>query len=62
MLRIERNGAAAQIRIPGGEAFPEESGLLLVREVERIEDIWPSVPTPRGNGIHLNPGDFSVTG
>ena len=56
MLRIERNGVAAQIRIPGGEAFPEEGGLLLVREVEQIEDVWSGVPAPRrgrvrGTGI-----------
>ena len=56
LLRIELNGAAAQIRIPGGEAFPAEGGLLLVREVERIEDVWSGVLAPRrgrvrGTGI-----------
>lgn len=53
ILRIERNGAAAHIRIPGGGAFPENGGLLLVREVLRIEDVWSDLPAPspgRGRG------------
>ena len=47
LLRIERNGAAAQLRISGGAAFPSDGGLLLVREVARIEDVWSGVPAPR---------------
>ena len=56
IVRIERSGEAAQVRIPGGKAFPEEGGLLLVREVARIEDVWSAVPAPlpgrvRGTGM-----------
>ena len=56
LLKIERGGAAVQVRIPGGRAFPEGGGLLLVREVVRIEDVWSGVPAPRsgrgrGTGI-----------
>ena len=47
VLKIEQSGAAAQIRIPGGAVFPEDGGLFLVREVERIEDVWTGVPVPR---------------
>ena len=47
VLRIERNGAAAQVRIPGGGSFSGDGGLLLVREVARIEDIWSGIPAPR---------------
>ena len=45
ILKIERKGAAAQVRIPGGGAFPADGGLLLVREVARIEDVWSGVPS-----------------
>ena len=56
ILKIERRGAAAQVRLPGGGAFPEHGGLLPVREVARIEDVWNGVPAPRpgrvrGTGI-----------
>ena len=47
ILKIERKGAAAQVRIPGGGAFPADGGLLLVREVARIENVWSGVPAPR---------------
>ena len=56
ILKIERKGAAAQVRIPGGGAFTADGGLLLVREVARIENVWSGVPAPRrgrvrGTGI-----------
>ena len=47
VLKIERPGAAAQIRLPGGAGFPEGGGLELVRAVVRIEDVWSGVPAPR---------------
>ena len=55
ILKIEQNGSAVQVRIPAG-AFPEKGGLLLVREVLRIEDVWNGVSVPRpgwvrGTGI-----------
>ena len=53
ILKIERDGAAVQVRIAGGGAFPANGGLLLVREVARIEDVWSGVPGPatgRGRG------------
>ena len=59
ILRIERNGAAAQARIPGGGAFPENGGLLLVREVLRIEDVWCGIPAPRsGRGRGMGIASF----
>ncbi len=56
VLKIERPGAAVQVRLPGGAAFPEDGGLELVRAVVRIEDVWSGVPAPppgrvRGTGI-----------
>ena len=53
ILKIEQDGAAVQVRIAGGGAFPADGGLLLVREVARIEDVWSGVPDPasgRGRG------------
>ena len=53
ILKVERDGAAAQVRITGGGGFPADGGLLLVREVARIEDVWSGVPGPapgRGRG------------
>ena len=53
ILKIERDGAAVQVRIAGGGAFPANGGLLLVREVARLEDVWSGVPSPasgRGRG------------
>ena len=49
VLKIERYGAAMQVRIRGGGAFPENGGLALLREVVRIEDLWNgfAVPAPR---------------
>ena len=47
ILKIERDGAAVQVRIADGGAFPADGGLLLVREVARIEDVWSGVPGPR---------------
>ena len=46
VLRIERDGSAVQVWIPGGGAFPEDGGLQLVRTVERIEDIWSGAGGP----------------
>lgn len=46
ILKIERPGAAVQVRIPGAEAFPEDGSLLLVREVAEIEDVWSAAPSP----------------
>ena len=46
ILKIERDGAAVQVRIAGGAEFPAGGGLLLVREVARIEDVWSGVPGP----------------
>ena len=51
ILRIERNAAAAQVRIPDGAAFPEDGGLLLVREVAQIEDVWSGIPAPRSGRV-----------
>ena len=53
ILKIEQEDAAVQVRIAGGGAFPADGGLLLVREVARIEDVWSGVPGPapgRGRG------------
>ena len=66
ILKIERNGAAAQVRIPGGAAFPADGGLSLVREVARIEDVWSGVPVPwrgRGTGIATgkSPAKFQIS-
>ena len=46
ILKIERRNAAVQVRIAGGGAFPANAGLLLVREVARIEDVWSGVAGP----------------
>ncbi len=56
VLKAERPGAAVQVRLPGGAAFPDDAGLELVRTVLRIEDLWSGVPAPppgrvRGLGI-----------
>ena len=47
MLRIEREGRSVQVRFPRGAVFPEDGGLLLVREVASIEDVWLGAPVPR---------------
>ena len=47
MLRIERAGRSVQVRLPRGAVFPEDGGLLLVREVAAIEDVWLGAPVPR---------------
>ena len=47
MLRIEREGRSVQVRLPRGALFPEDGGLLLVREVATIEDVWLGAPVPR---------------
>ena len=47
VLKAERPGAAVQVRVPGGAAFPDDAGLELVRAVLRIEDLWSGVPAPR---------------
>ena len=46
VLRIERDGRAVQVRLAGGAQFPEDGGLLLVRQVRHIEDVWAAVPGP----------------
>ena len=53
ILKIERPGAAVQVRIADSGAFPADGGLLLVREVARIGDVWSGVQSPapgRGRG------------
>ena len=47
MLRIELPGRSVQVRLPTGTVFPEDGGLLVIREVERIEDVWLGAPIPR---------------
>ena len=54
MLRIEQPGRSMQVRLPAGSVFPEAcpgprsgGGLRLIREVERIEDVWLGAPVPR---------------
>ena len=47
MLRIEQPGRSVQVRFPVGSIFPEDGGLLLIREVVRIEDVWLGAPVPR---------------
>ncbi len=47
MLRIEQPGRSVQVRLRAGTVFPEDGGLLVIREVERIEDIWLGAPIPR---------------
>ena len=47
MLRIEGPGRSMQVRFPVGAVFPEDGGLHLIREVERIEDVWLGAPLPR---------------
>ena len=56
VLKVERPGAAVQVRLSGGAAFPDDGGLELVRTVLRIEDVWSGDPAPRlgrarGTGI-----------
>ena len=59
ILKIERCGAAAQVRVPGAETFPSEGGLQLVRTVARIEDVWLDGPAPRpGRGRRTGKGSF----
>ena len=63
VLKIERYGAAMQVRIRGGGAFPENGGLALLREVVRIEDLWNgfAVPAPRsGRGWGTGIANFSL--
>ena len=48
MLRIERGGRSVQVRVDGGGGFPENGGLLLMREVKAIEDLWSGAPAPPG--------------
>ncbi len=58
MLRIEREGRSVQVRLPRGAVFPEDGGLLLVREVATIEDVWLGAPVPRpgrGRGMTETP-------
>lgn len=54
VLRIEREDRpAVQVRLAGGGRFPDDGGLVLVRRVLDIEDIWASGPGPcpgRGRG------------
>ena len=47
MVRIEEPGRSMQVRFPAGTVFPEDGGLHLIREVERIEDVWLGAPLPR---------------
>ncbi|MCY4098963.1 MAG: hypothetical protein OXF40_12005 [Rhodospirillales bacterium] len=47
MVRIEGPGRSMQVRFPAGTVFPEDGGLHLIREVERIEDVWLGAPLPR---------------
>ncbi len=47
MLRIEREGQSVKVRLPRGAVFPEDGGLLLVREVATIEGVWLGAPVPR---------------
>ena len=51
ILRIEQDGRSMQLRIGGGARFPRDGGLLIVREVLRIEDIWSGVPAPRSGRV-----------
>ena len=58
VLKVERRGAAVQIRIRDGTRFPHGDGLALVREVERIEELWdragaPAPPRGRGRGTRI---------
>ncbi len=48
MLRIESDGRSVQVRLDGGGGFPEDGGLLLMREVTAIGDLWPGAPAPPG--------------
>ncbi len=56
VVKVERPGRAVQLRIPGGGAFPEDGGLLFVRRVASMEDVWSGAAAPRpgrvrGTGI-----------
>ena len=48
MLRIERDGRSVQVRVDGGGGFPGDGGLLLMREMTAIGDLWPGAPAPPG--------------
>ncbi|MDE0705858.1 MAG: hypothetical protein OXH59_19270 [Rhodospirillaceae bacterium] len=48
MLRIEQgDDRAVLVRLPPGAAPDEGSGLMVGRDLARIEDIWQGVPAPR---------------
>ena len=47
MLRIEQANRSVLVRLPPGAVLAEDGGLLLVREVVRIEDVWLGAPLPR---------------
>ena len=47
MLRIEQYGQAMLVRLPAGTVIGEGDGLIVGREVVRIEDVWLGVPVPR---------------
>ena len=47
MLRIERDGRSVQVRVDGG-GFPEDAGLLLMRQVTVVEDLWSGASAPPG--------------
>ena len=47
MLRIERERRSVQVCLLRGAVFPEDGGLLLVREVATIEDVSLGAPVPR---------------
>ncbi len=59
ILKIEWHGAAAQVRIPGPAAFPEDGSLLLVREVVEIADVWSTEPPP-GSGRGWGTGTRNI--
>ncbi len=60
MLRIEREGRSVQVRLPRGAGFPEDGGLLLVREVASIEDVWLGAPVPRPGRERGDDGDTEL--
>ena len=47
MLRIEQGEAlAVLVRLPAGTAVSAEDGLMVGRDLARIEDVWLGVPAP----------------
>ncbi len=48
MLRIEQPGRSMQLRFPAGTVFPDDGGLLTIREVVDIEDVWLGAPGGAG--------------